>query len=305
MQLATLKTVLCSISAIPVTPFTAEGQVDLAGYQQLISRLVEAGITVITPNGNTGEFYALSPQEQRHVVEAVVKVAAGRATVMAGVGFDLTTAVNMARYAVKAGASALMIHQPIHPYLSPEGWIAYHQAIAEAAPEAGIVPYVRHPAVTGATLRRLAEICPNLVGVKYGINNPLQFASVVQEVGAERLAWLCGTAELWAPFFWLGGARGFTSGLVNVQPALSLEMLRCLQAGDYAAAMAVWGRVKPFEELRGRRNDANNVPVIKEALAQMGLCSRVVRPPISEMPEPERAEVGAILASWGVGGTAG
>jgi len=302
MQFANLKTTLCSISAIPVTPFTTDGQVDFAAYHQLIGCLVEAGITVVTPNGNTGEFYALSPEEQRSVVEAVVEVVAGRAVVMAGVGFDLTTAIDMARFAVRAGARALMIHQPIHPYQSAEGWIAYNQAIAEAAPEVGIVPYVRHPAVTGAALRRLTETCPNLVAVKYGINNPLQFASVVQEVSADRLAWLCGTAELWAPFFWLGGARGFTSGLVNVQPALSLEMLHCLQAGDYAGAMEVWRRVKPFEEMRGRRNDANNVPVIKEALAQMGLCSRMVRPPITEMSESERAEIATILVNWGIGG---
>ena len=77
-------------------------------------------------------------------------------------------------------------------------------------------------------------------------------------------------------------------------------MLRALQAGDYATAMAVWRRVKPFEDLRARRSPANNVPVVKEALAQLGVCGRTVRPPISEVPEAERAEVAALLASLGV-----
>jgi 4-hydroxy-tetrahydrodipicolinate synthase len=66
--------------------------------------------------------------------------------------------------------------------------------------------------------------------------------------------------------------------------------------------MAVWRRVKPFEDLRARRSAANNVPVVKEALAQLGVCGRTVRPPISEVPEAERAEVAALLAGLGVAG---
>jgi 4-hydroxy-tetrahydrodipicolinate synthase len=67
-----------------------------------------------------------------------------------------------------------------------------------------------------------------------------------------------------------------------------------------AGAMAVWRRVKAFEDLRARRNAANNVPIVKEAMAQLGLCGRTVRAPISEVPEAERAEVAALLASLGL-----
>jgi 4-hydroxy-tetrahydrodipicolinate synthase len=122
----------------------------------------------------------------------------------------------------------------------------------------------------------------------------------VGAVGAERLAWVCGLAEGWTPFFWPGGAVGFTSGLVNVETGSPFEMLRALRAGDYATAMAVWRRVKPFEDLRARRSAANNVPVVKEALAQLGVCGRTVRPPISEVPAAEREEVAALLAGLGV-----
>ena len=95
-------------------------------------------------------------------------------------------------------------------------------------------------------------------------------------------------------------AVGFTSGLVNVETTYSFEMLRSLRAADYSMAMDVWRRVKPFEDLRARRNAANNVPVVKEALAQLGICRRTVRPTISEVPEIERAEVAALLQSLGL-----
>ena len=65
--------------------------------------------------------------------------------------------------------------------------------------------------------------------------------------------------------------------------------------------MKVWRQVLPFEELRARRGAENNVSVVKEALAQLGVCSAAVRPPMSELSTAERAEVGRILRTWGYG----
>jgi 4-hydroxy-tetrahydrodipicolinate synthase len=298
MDHSQIRAALCSVVAIPVTPFGLDGRADLAAYRRLVARLVEHGVSAITPNGNTGEFYALSLDECRGAVEEAVAGAEGQALIVAGIGFDVATAVEMGRFAQQAGAQAVMIHQPIHPYQSADGWVAYHQAIAAALPQLGVVPYVRDSAVSGAMLRQLAERCPNVVGVKYAVANPMQFASVVQAVGAEQLAWVCGLAEGWAPFFWVGGARGFTSGLVNVQPELSLRMLNCLRAEDYGGALRIWTLLKPFEELRARANNAANVPAVKAALAELGLCGAAVRPPISALSPSELDEVRAILNQW-------
>jgi 4-hydroxy-tetrahydrodipicolinate synthase len=298
MELSQIRDALCSIVAIPVTPFDPDGRVDFGAYRRLVARLIEHSVTAVTPNGNTGEFYALAPAECRGAVEAAVAGADGRALIVAGVGFDVATAIEMGRFARQAGAQALMIHQPIHPYQSADGWVTYHQAIAEGVPDLGIVPYVRDASVSGAMLRRLAEGCPNLVGVKYAVANPMQFAAMAQAVGHDRLAWVCGLAEGWAPFFWVGGARGFTSGLVNIRADLSLRMLSSLREGDFTSAMRIWSLIKPFEDLRARGNNANNVPAVKAALAELGLCGATVRPPISELSPAEVGEVRAILRRW-------
>jgi 4-hydroxy-tetrahydrodipicolinate synthase len=165
--------------------------------------------------------------------------------------------------------------------------------VAEAVPDLGIVCYVRSTMVTAATLTALATACPNVVGVKYAVPDAVTFGAMV--TGAEELTWVCGLAESWAPFYWVGGAEGFTSGLVNIAPELSLELLRHLRANDMVTAMDLWRRLKPIEDLRARRGNANNVSAVKEALAQLDLCTRVVRPPISELPPDERAEVTTIL----------
>lgn len=303
MQFQAMIDALCTVVAIPVTPFVYRGSTiyaDFQVYAALLDKMVSAGVTAVTPNGNTGEFYSLTQNEMRHALEATVVGANGRAFILAGVGFDTATATDMAQFAAKQGAQAVMVHQPVHPYRSDEGWVAYHKAIADAVPHLGIVPYVRDASIGAGALRRLAEECPSLVGVKYAVGNPPLFAEIVQAVGRERLAWICGIAESWAPFFAVAGARGFTSGLVNVVPAISLAMQQALTQGDYATAMRLWHQVKPFEDLRARRNNANNVSAVKEAMAQLGLCEATVRPPISELAESERAEVSRILAGLGV-----
>ena len=303
MSFQSLIDALCTVVAIPVTPFVRRGSTiyaDFQAYAYLLDKMVSAGIRAVTPNGNTGEFYSLTQAEMRHAVEATVAGANRRALILAGVGFDTATAIEMAEFAAKQGAHAVMVHQPVHPYRSDEGWVAYHKAIADAVPHLGIVPYVRDASIGATALRRLAEECPSLVGVKYAVGNPPLFAEIVQAVGRDRLAWICGIAESWAPFFWVGGARGFTSGLVNVAPALALAMQQALDQGDYGTAMQIWHQIKPFEDLRARRNNGNNVSAVKEAMAQLGLCEATVRPPISELADNERAEVRQILQQLGV-----
>jgi 4-hydroxy-tetrahydrodipicolinate synthase len=193
-----------------------------------------------------------------------------------------------------------MVHQPVHPYQSADGWVDYHRRIADAVPELGVVCYVRSPRLSGAAFAALADACPNVVGVKYAVPDPLALADLVDAVGAQRWVWSCGLAETWAPYFWQSGARGFTSGLATVAPRRSLEMLAQLHAGDLAGAMLTWRRLRPFEDMRARDGSALNVSVVKEALAQLGLCRADVRPPISPLTAGERAEVTRILADLDV-----
>ena len=140
-----------------------------------------------------------------------------------------------------------MVHQPVHPSRSAEGWIEYHGEIAASAPELGIVLYVRDERVTGAQIRTLKERCPNLVGVKYAVPDPVRLASVARDAGLHELTWIAGLAELSAPGYWAVGATGFTSGLVNVVPRLSLALLDALRSGDYPRAMTVWESFRPFD----------------------------------------------------------
>jgi 4-hydroxy-tetrahydrodipicolinate synthase len=219
---------------------------------------------------------------------------------LAGVGHDIATAVESARHAQDHGARMIMIHQPVHPYVSPEGWVDYHAAIANVVPDLGVVLYLRTERITGAHIAELADRAPNVVGVKYGVRDATKFAAVARDAGIDRFAWLAGAAELTAPAYWACGAHGFTSGLANVSPGLALTMLDALRANDFGAAMKVWESVRRFEELRLADSSADNVSVVKEAMAQLGLCRADVRPPSRPLPATIRQEISGILASWGL-----
>ncbi len=65
----TLRSTLATAVVVPVVPFHADGRPDWDTYAALTRRLIDGGITVITPNGNTGEFYALSRAEARQAIE--------------------------------------------------------------------------------------------------------------------------------------------------------------------------------------------------------------------------------------------
>src|SRR5437763_6597456 len=272
MSTAKVRQACESVVTINVTPFNADGGVDLDAYAALVDRCVSAGIDVVTANGNTGEFYSLDRAEQAVAVRTTVSAAAGRAVVLAGVGHAAAEAAAEAVEAVEAGAHGVMVHQPVHPYQSTEGWVAYHRQVADAIPDHGVLCYVRNPAIRAEAFARLAEACPNVVGVKYAVPDPIALADLIRTLGSERLVWSCGLAESWAPYFWLSGARGFTSGLATVAPQRSLSLRHALRRGHFAAAMPIWPRLRRFEEMRARRANALNVSVVKEALAQLGLC---------------------------------
>jgi len=290
-----------TISAINMLPFEKDTKaINWTGLEENIEFLLQNKMEVLVPNGNTGEFYALTIAEAKETTNKVIELVAGRATVMAGIGYAVETAIDLGKAAQEAGADCVMIHQPIHPYITSRGAVTYFKTIIEALDIPSII-YFKDPHLSDEVLQELAPL-EKLVGVKYAINDLPRFAKLVQTVPKEyNIAWICGTAEKWAPFFYNAGAVGFTSGLVNVYPEKSLELLNALREGNQETVWKVWNEVLPFEDLRAKYNNGNNVVVIKEAMEQLGLTAGVTREPVDPLNEEDKREVAELLESWKMG----
>lgn len=296
MDYADLAGRLRTVHAINVTPFREDGGVDYASLEKNVEFLVANGLEVIVPCGNTGEFYSLSVEEAKVVTRFVVETVDGRAKVLAGIGHDTKTAVQLASSAQDAGADAVMIHQPAHPYLTAEGLVRYYTEIAGGL-EIGVALYVRHEAIDRKVLDRVTAL-ENVLAIKYAINDLPGFGYLVQSID-NPVVWICGTAEMWAPFFFVVGAEGFTSGLANVAPEKSLKMLYGLTVGNRDAVRAIWREVAPLERLRAKAHSGYNVAVIKEAMDLLGLAPGRIREPGSGLDEKDRQELVRILRAWG------
>ena len=114
---------------------------------------------------------------------------------------------------------------------------------------------------------------------------------------------MCGLAEGWAAPFHALGARGFTSGLVNVAPERSLAILAALDSGEYAEARRLVAEIAPFEAMRAKYNNGSNVTVVKEAMALAGVPVGPVRAPGLVALEPaDRARLAEVVRGWNAPG---
>lgn len=288
---------LHGISGVPVTAYEAGGEVDIGVTTEVYARVARAGIHNIVAAGNTGEFYALTPAEILRVYEAAIKGVDGKAPVTAAIGRSQREALAMARQAREMGASAVMSHQPVDPFAAPQSQIDYFLGLADSN-ELPLVAYVRADGFSVDDMVRLASH-PNVAGIKFATTDIMLLSRAIAASDPKGALYVCGLAESWAPAFSAVGARGFTSGLVNVAPQFSLQVHEALTSGDFSAARKVVEKIELFERLRTRYRNGANVTVVKEAMEILGLRVGPVRAPgLARLDEQDRKTLEGLLASW-------
>lgn len=212
------------------------------------------------------------------MVHIAAEQIAGRVPLLGGVGRSVHEACALARASQAAGAAAIMVHQPPDPFVSPRGVLDYVRRIADAAQGLPLVLYLRNENLGLAAIEALCAVEP-VVGVKWASPTPMLLAEAMRRTRGRDIAWVGGLAETWAPPFYAVGARGFTSGLINVFPAHAMAIHTALEAGDYARANALITAMRPFEDLRALENNGTNVTVVKAALQIIGPDCGATRPP--------------------------
>src|SRR5918992_2943 len=189
----TLREKLYGVIAFPVTPFRDNLSLDLPGFHNNLSKLLEYPIAAIVAAGGTGEMYSLTPAEYSRVIELATHAVEDRVPVIAGVGFGHRLAVEMAQAAEKAGADGILAFPPYYPLAEDDGMFEYYRSIG-AATSIGLLIYSRDWATfTPEMVERLAAI-PTLVAWKDGHGDIRRLQSIINRVG-ERLHWIGGAGD--------------------------------------------------------------------------------------------------------------
>lgn len=290
---------LTGISGILVTPYDDKGDIAPTRLAPILDRALAAGLHMPVVNGNTGEFYALTTDEACTMVQEVAGLLAGRAPLLAGVGRGLRDAQRLARASADAGATALMVHQPPDPFVAPRGVVDYLRAVSDAAGGLPMMIYLRNDAIG---TKAIADLCavPGVRGVKWATPNPQKLAEA-KAACDPSIVWVGGLAEVWAPTFYAVGARGFTSGLINVWPEHSVAIHAALEAGDYGKANALIDRMRVFEDIRAQEMNGTNVTGVKAALIAQGLDCGPTRPPSAwPLTAPQQSDLDRFMAANGL-----
>ncbi len=263
-----------------VTPFR-NGEVDEEALEALVEFQIQQGINGLVPCGTTGESPTLSEEEDRLVIETVVRVAAGRLPVVAGTGSNSTDmAIKYTKMAEEAGADGSLQVSPYYNKPTQEGLYRHFTTIAESTSLPLIlynIPGRTSVEISAVTLARLAEV-PNIVGVKESTLS-MNMTSDIRHLAGEEFVILSGDDPMTLPVMALGGS-GVISVASNVAPAAVSEMVAALNAGDLSRGRELHYRLLPL--YRALFLETNPIPV-KAAASLLGLCSDEVRLPLVPM----------------------
>jgi len=176
----------------------------------------------------------------------------------------------------------------------------YVERIADAGGGLPLMLYLRNDGIGLEAVEKLCRV-PGVAGVKWACPTPLRLAEAIRRCDPD-IVWVDGLAEPWAPPFFAVGARGFTSGLINVWPEHSMAIHAALEKGDYAAARKLIDVMAGFEELRAEEQNGTNVTVVKAALQLLGEDCGATRPPSAwPLTEHQVTKLKKQLDSWGLG----
>ncbi|WP_280257216.1 4-hydroxy-tetrahydrodipicolinate synthase [Nocardia abscessus] len=275
-----------TVGVAMVTPFSADGKLDVDAGVALAASLIDRGVDLLAISGTTGESPTTTESEKADLLRAVVDAVGERATVIAGAGtYDTAHSIELARNAQRAGAHGLLVVTPYYSRPSQEGLLAHFTAVADATdlpvtlydiPGRSVVP------IASDTIRKLAEH-PRIVAVKDAKGDLNMGAELIASTG---LTFYSGDDALNLP--WLSvGAAGFISVIGHLAPERLRALLEAYTAGEVVRAREINTTLLPLHAAMAR---LGGVAMSKGGLRLLGI--EVGEPRLPQlMPSGEQLEL--------------
>ena len=235
-----------------VTPMTAAEDVDYAALTAFVEYQVGEGrVHGLIPLGSTGEYYALTPDERRAVLQTVLDAARGRVPVVAGTNAGSTRdVIHYCRQAEQMGAAGVLLAPPYYSLPTPDELFEHFRAVDDAI---GIpIMLYNYPGRTGVDMRpdsieRLATL-RNVRYVKESTGEMPRITELLRRCG-DSLGVFCGCDTI-ALESLMVGAIGWVGGVANVLPASHTKLYELVvEKKDYPAARKLFFEMLPTLEL--------------------------------------------------------
>jgi 4-hydroxy-tetrahydrodipicolinate synthase len=287
--------VLGEVLTAIVTPFKADGALDLDGFRALARYLVDNGSDGLVVTGTTGESPTLSDNERFQLYEAAVDEVGGRATVVAGTGtYSTAHSVHLTERTHELGVDGFLVVTPYYNKPPPRGIVEHFKAIADVSDRPIVVYNIPARVVLNLepeTIAELAEI-PTVAAVKQA-NDDREQARRIVELGLDLYA---GDDDIVLPFVELGGVGGVCVHTHIVGPQVK-AMIRAYRDGDVETARRIDAELAPALEIL---KVAPNPIAIKAALNLLGHEVGGLRLPLVEANGDEIARVRSCLERIGL-----
>ncbi len=280
-----------------ITPFK-DGKVDFEAFGNMLEFQINSGIDALVVCGTTGEPATLDDCEHKKVVEFAIEKVNHRVPVIAGTGSNNTQyAIELSRFAEKAGADGLLLVTPYYNKCSQKGIVSHFNTVADSVNIPCIVYNV--PGRTGFCIsidsyKQIAKH-ENIVATKEASGNLLLMMEVL-EACAGDIDMYSGDDQQIVPLMSMG-AIGVISVFSNVMPAEAHAMAKACLDGDFKTAAQM--QLKYLRFMNGLFMQVNPIPV-KTAMAKMGYCQNEFRMPLCPMDAADDEKLFALMREQGL-----
>ena len=281
-----------------VTPFDADGALDLDAAATLARHLADTGSEGLVVAGTTGEGPVLTDSERIALFRAVIEAVTIPVIATTGTN-DTAHSILMTEEAAAAGAAGVLVVTPYYNRPSAAGLSAHFRAVADAS-ALPVVLYdipVRSGRRIGPDLTlQLAREVPTIVAVKDATGDVASAARVVAEA-PEGFQVYSGDDSLTLPFAAVGGVGVISVASHWAGPAFG-RMLAAYRSGEVEAAASLNRSLLESYRFEASDEYPNPVPA-KAACRALGLAVGQCRLPNAPAPQSLDDQARSVIEGLG------
>ncbi|UWX56377.1 4-hydroxy-tetrahydrodipicolinate synthase [Maribacter litopenaei] len=279
-----------------ITPFTADGLVDVEALAEIVSFNIDGGVDYLVALGTTAESVTLTKSEKQLVVDTIVEANEGRLPLVIGIGGNNTMAIVEELHTMNLSQfDAILSVSPYYNRPTQEGIYQHFKVISEASPLPIILYNV--PGRTGSnmlpsTTLRLARDFENIVAIKEACGNMIQVMELIDH-RPKGFPVLSGDDITALPTI-LAGGEGVISVIGQGLPSAFSQMVGLGMDGKNEEAYELHYLL---QEGMGLIFEEGNPAGIKAIFEILGMCRASVRLPLLEATPGLKNKIANFIAS--------